>query len=66
MNKKKPTKPKYPQGCGGKKGKGCTTISEELMRSKMRVIAGRNCGKGCQRRSSWETMTGSTFESKAA
>lgn len=66
MNKKKIKKPKYPQGCGGKKGKGCSTISEELMRSNMKVIAGRHCGKGCHRRSSWEIMIGKNFESKLA
>lgn len=66
MNKKKIKKPKYPQGCGGKRGKGCSTISEELMRSKMKVVAGRNCGKGCHRRKSWETMIGKSFESRLA
>lgn len=64
MNKKKIKKPKYPKGC--RKGKGCSKVSEEIMRSNMKVVAGRHCSKGCHRRTSWETMIGKNFESKLA
>lgn len=57
MNKKKIKKPAYPKGCGKGK-KGCRTI--------LTIVAGRNCGKGCHRRKSWETMTGKSFESRLA
>lgn len=62
---KKKSKKKYPKSCGKGK-KGCEKHSEELMITKMTVIAGRGCSKGCYLRKSWETMIGKSFESRLA
>lgn len=73
MKKKKTKKGKYPTSCGkGKRGcktiltivagRHCSISPEELMQTNMIVIA----GKGCHRHSSWETMTGKSFESRLA